>query len=176
MAGVGAVRGGRPDNTKTKVKEALLDGKKPIKVEVPDADVGLVIGKGGSIIKFIQETTGSSVRIPHSATPENPSVHCISITCTTEQGAKSEKIQILIIIKNKISNNNNNNNNNKRSNNHSGSNHHNTSNQLPAANVQVVIPNKDVGLCIGRQGCVIRHLQSQKPALIYPSNHHRGET
>jgi len=161
-AGGGAASGGRTDNTESKVQEALLEGHKLVKVEVPDADVGLVIGKGGSTIKFIQETTGSSVQIPHSATPENPSVRCISITCPTEQGAESAKIQILNIIKNKISNSNHH----HKPNNHTGSNHHNTSNQPPAASVQVVIPNKDVGLCIGRQGCVIRQLQSKTETRI----------
>ena len=142
--------GGRTDNTEAKVQEALSGGHKLVKVEVPDADVGLVIGKGGSTIKFIQETTGSSVQIPHAAEPDNPSVRIISITCPTEEGAEGAKTQILNIIKNKPIGN------------HRGSNsNHNGGMNKDAVSVQVAIPNKDVGLCIGRQGCVIRQLQGK---------------
>ena len=143
--------GGRTDNTEAKVQEALAEGHKLVKVEVPDADVGLIIGKGGTTIKFIQETTGSSVQIPHSADTDNPSVRSISITCPTEGGAESAKLQILNIIKNKPVNN------------HRGTNnsYNNGGMNKAAASVQVVIPNKDVGLCIGRQGCVIKQLQGK---------------
>jgi far upstream element-binding protein len=149
--GGGGGGGGRTDNTEAKVQEALGEGHKLVKVEVPDADVGLIIGKGGTTIKFIQETTGSSVQIPHSADTDNPSVRSISITCPTEGGAEAAKSQILNIIKNKPVNNHNGNNN---SYNNGGMNN-------VAASVQVVIPNKDVGLCIGRQGCVIKQLQGK---------------
>ena len=146
--GVGG--GGRTDNTDAKVQEALAEGHKLVKVEVPDADVGLVIGKGGSTIKYIQETTASSVQIPHAADPDNPSVRSISITCPTEEGAEAAKSQIVNIIKNKPASN------------HKGNNsHHNTSMNQAAVIVDVVIPNKDVGLCIGRQGCVIKQLQGK---------------
>jgi len=149
----GAGVGGRTDNTEAKVQEALTEGHKLVKVEVPDADVGLIIGKGGSTIKFIQETTGSSVQIPHTADTDNPSVRSISITCPTDEGAEAAKSQILNIIKNKPINNHHKGNNN---------NHNNSmANVSPATSVQVVIPNKDVGLCIGRQGCVIRQLQGK---------------
>jgi far upstream element-binding protein len=146
----GAGVGGRTDNTDSKVQEALAGGHKLVKVEVPDADVGLVIGKGGATIKYIQETTGSSVQIPHAADTDNPSVRSISVTCPTEEGAEAAKQQILNIIKNKPMNNL------KGSN----SNHNNSMNNA-AASVEVVVPNKDVGLCIGRQGCVIKQLQSK---------------
>lgn len=148
----GAGVGGRTDNTEAKVQEALAEGHKLVKVEVPDADVGLIIGKGGSTIKFIQETTGSSVQIPHTADTNNPTVRSISITCPTEEGAEAAKAQVLDIIKNKPNNH------------HKGinSNHNNIMNKVsPAASVEVAIPNKDVGLCIGRQGCVIRQLQGK---------------
>jgi len=140
--------GGRSDNTEAKVQEALAGGHKLVKVEVPDADVGLVIGKGGSTIKFIQETTGSSIQIPQSAEPDNPSIRIISITCPTDTGAEAAKSQILNILKNKPTNRGTNSNFNNSVNNN-------------AASVQVIIPNKDVGLCIGRQGCVIRQLQGK---------------
>jgi len=146
----GAGVGGRTDATDAKVQEALAQGHKLVKVEVPDADVGLVIGKGGTTIKYIQETTGSSVQIPRAADPDNPSVRSISVTCPTLEGAEAAKTQILNIIKNKPANN------------HKGpSSHHGGSMNQNAASLEVPIPNKDVGLCIGRGGCVIKQLQSK---------------
>mmetsp|Transcript_5977 Transcript_5977/g.16992 ORF Transcript_5977/g.16992 Transcript_5977/m.16992 type:complete len:777 (+) Transcript_5977:126-2456(+) len=159
--GGGAGSGGRTDNTDAKVQEALAEGHKLVKVEVPDADVGLIIGKGGSTIKYIQETTGSSVQIPHSATPENPAARSISITCPTEQGAEAAKTQILNIIKNKMANNSQ-----KGTHMNNMSNTNIGSNQSPSVSLQVVVPNKDVGLCIGRQGCVIRQLQNKTDTRI----------
>ncbi len=141
--------GGRTDGTEAKVQEALAMGHKLVKVDVPDADVGLVIGKGGSTIKYIQESTGSSVQIPRAAEPENPSVRSISITCPTEEGAESAKQQIMNIIKNKPANN------------RVGNNQYNGGMNQNAASLEVPIPNKDVGLCIGRQGCVIKQLQGK---------------
>eukprot|EP00536_Pseudo-nitzschia_multiseries_P010638 jgi/Psemu1/67513/estExt_Genemark1.C_3330001 len=160
--GGGPGSGGRTDNTDTKVQEALAEGHKLVTVEVPDADVGLVIGKGGSTIKYIQESTGSSVQIPHTAIPENPSLRSISITCPTEQGAEAAKTQILNIIKSKLANNTNTH---KAIMNNTGSGIA-SSNQSSAVSVQVAVPNKDVGLCIGRQGCVIRQLQNKTDTRI----------
>ena len=50
----------------------------------------------------------------------------------------------------------------KPANNHKGpSSHHGGSMNQNAASLEVPIPNKDVGLCIGRGGCVIKQLQSK---------------
>ena len=154
--GGGGNSGGRTDNTETKVQEALAEGHKLVKVEVPDADVGLIIGKGGATIKQIQSSTGSCVQIPKAANADNASVRTISITCPTQEGAEAAKTQVVNIIQNKITNNNN----------HSGQGNNSNYNNMqstgpPAASVQVAVPNKDVGLCIGRQGCVIRQLQGK---------------
>jgi len=160
--GNGVVDGGgtnssiRTDSTEIKVQEALAEGHKLVKVEVPDADVGLVIGKGGATIKFIQGSTGSCIQIPHAANADDASIRTISITCPTQEGAEAAKTQVVNIIQNKTKTQNNSgkNNNNNHDNN-------NTNNGPPPAIVQVAVPNKDVGLCIGRNGCVIRQLQGK---------------
>jgi len=141
------------DSTEIKVQEALAEGHKLVKVEVPDADVGLVIGKGGVTIKFIQGSTGSCIQIPQVANADDASIRTISITCPTQEGAEAAKTQVLTAIfktKNKINNTNNSNHDNN-----------NINNGPPPASVQVAVPNKDVGLVIGRQGCVIKQLQGK---------------
>ena len=48
---------------------------------VPEACVGLVIGKGGETIHRIQSTTGSRVQIPHMADPNtNPPMRMVAIS------------------------------------------------------------------------------------------------
>jgi polyribonucleotide nucleotidyltransferase len=74
-----------------------------VKVEVPDADVGLIIGKGGTTIKSIQETTGASIQIPPSGNADNPSVRTINITHPNEQGANAAKQQIEHVLSSKPS-------------------------------------------------------------------------
>jgi far upstream element-binding protein len=74
-----------------------------VTVEVPDADVGLIIGKGGTTIKSIQETTGASIQIPPSGNADNPSVRTINITHPDEQGANAAKQQIEHVLSSKPS-------------------------------------------------------------------------
>jgi len=154
----GPPSGGSKDG---KVNEALAAGHALVKVEVPDADVGLIIGKGGTTIKSIQETTGASIQIPTSGNPDNPSVRTISITHPNEQGANAAKEQIQNLLNSKPSY---------------------AQNQGPQTSVQIMIPDKDVGLCIGRQGCVIREMQNktgtriQIPSQPTPGQPHRVAT
>lgn len=191
-AGVGGGGGGRMDNTATKVQEAVAEGHKLVQVDVPDADVGLVIGKGGVTIKFIQSSTGSNVHIPHSANTgegSDPSVRTVSITCPTQEGADSAKIQIEQILQNKRDNEQ------KRQSylvanaaaaavaangggaatvvgtmtgQYGGPGVGAMAPQpvVPQASVQVAVPHQDVGLCIGRQGSVIKHLQEKTKTQI----------
>jgi far upstream element-binding protein len=93
-SGGGGVKDGR-------VADALAHGHSLVKMDVPDADVGLIIGKGGSTIKGIQESTGSQVQIPAVGNPDNPSVRTISITCPTQEGAESAKSQIQNVLNSK---------------------------------------------------------------------------
>lgn len=167
----GVGHGGGPPAATTpdaKVHEALVAGHKLVTVEVPDADVGLIIGKAGATIKSIQDLTGSSIQIPPSGNPDNPSVRTISITNPSEEGAQAAKVQIESVLKSKPSYA-------QGGPTSYGSSNDNSQTRVNGAplqvTIQVMVPDKDVGLCIGRQGCVIREMQNKTGTRIQiPSN------
>mmetsp|Transcript_393 Transcript_393/g.562 ORF Transcript_393/g.562 Transcript_393/m.562 type:complete len:634 (-) Transcript_393:542-2443(-) len=144
-----------------KVNEAVAAGHRLVEVKVPDADVGLIIGKGGSTIKHIQDTTGASIQIPPSGNIDDPSVRTVSVTHPTEEGARMAKHQIEELLKSKPSF---------------------SKDQGQQITLQVLIPDRDVGLCIGRQGCVIKEMQHksgtriQIPSQPTPGQPHRIAT
>ena len=129
-----------------RLREAIAAGHAVVQVEIPDADVGLIIGRGGSTIKGIQDRSGANVQIPQAGDPSNPSVRTVNITHPSQDGAEMAKKMVQDILDSKMSNN------------HGGG---------PAiggpnhVTVMVEIPDKDVGMCIGRGGCVIREMQTQ---------------
>ena len=86
-----------------KVNDAVAAGHALVKVDVPDADVGLIIGKGGTTIKSIQETTGASIQIPPMGNPDNPSTRTVRITHPNEAGAIQAKQQIENLLNSKPS-------------------------------------------------------------------------
>lgn len=98
-----AAGGGGGGGKDGKVQEALAAGHVLVKVDVPDGDVGLIIGKGGATIKSIQESTGASIQIPSSGNADNPSVRTLSVTHPNEQGANAAKQQIEYLLKSKPS-------------------------------------------------------------------------
>jgi far upstream element-binding protein len=149
-------------------------------LDVPDADVGLVIGKGGcksfhfgysgrififgctsphfapiffcvslftATIHQIQEQTGANIQIPKAATDSVKGIRTLTITCSTEEGANRAKALVAEVLQAKLATANFNNNNNAGASN-------------SAVTIAVEIPDRDVGLCIGRQGCVIKHMQN----------------
>lgn len=137
------------------VQQALAIGHKVVEVDVPDADVGLVIGKGGTTIKSIQEQTGATIQVPKQGNVDNPALRTLQITHPEEQGALMAKEMVENVLKTKpgylqqmamL-----------RQQQHLPSQ---TGTQQPDCSVQVMIPDKDVGLVIGRQGCVIKYMQN----------------
>jgi far upstream element-binding protein len=86
-----------------KVQEALAAGHALVQVDVPDADVGLIIGKAGATIKAIQEQTGAQVQIPPSGSSEKPDTRTVSITHPTEEGAMMAKRRIEDLLNSKPS-------------------------------------------------------------------------
>jgi len=77
-----------------KVQEALSMGHALVELEVPDADVGLIIGKAGMTIKSIQDQTGAQVQIPPRPADDKPEVRTVSITHPTPEGAQMAKRRI----------------------------------------------------------------------------------
>jgi transcription antitermination factor NusA-like protein len=82
------------------LKEALDAGHALVTVQVPDADVGLVIGKGGATIKAIQEQTGANIQVPPSADTNDATKRTISITHADKAGALAAKERIESLLKN----------------------------------------------------------------------------
>lgn len=82
------------------LKEAVEAGHALVTVQVPDADVGLVIGKGGATIKAIQDQTGANIQVPPSADVNDPSKRTISITHMEESMALAAKERIENLLKN----------------------------------------------------------------------------
>jgi hypothetical protein len=90
--------------------------------------------------------------------PDNPLVRTLQISHATEQGAQYAKQRIEDILKSKPSF------------------AADAGPQSRTTSIQVVIPDKDVGLCIGRQGCVIKHMQNTTNTRIQiPQNANPGE-
>jgi KH domain len=128
-----------------------------------------LVTKGGVTIKSIQESTGSKVQIPPSGSNmEDPSIRKISITCPTEEGALAAKDQIDKIMASK-----------KPS---TATGPVAVAPTEPQMTIEVLIPDQDVGLCIGRQGCVINELQRRSgtriniPAHPVPGQQYRVAT
>jgi len=84
-----------------KVAAALASGQQLVTVQVPDADVGLVIGKGGMNIRSMQDRTGANIQIPQQADIGNPTVRTISITHPTIDGATLAKSLVEEILRSK---------------------------------------------------------------------------
>lgn len=73
------------------------DGSESMELLIPNERVGLIIGRGGTTIKSIQQRTGSSVTIPQTPDPNNPSMRLITIrgTIDAKEAAKQEIMSIL---------------------------------------------------------------------------------
>jgi far upstream element-binding protein len=138
-----------------RVAEAVAAGHVLLTVDIDDVDVGYMIGKQGTTIRQIQDQTGASIQVPTSQ-PGVPK-RTISITHPTAEGAEQAKQVILETVSRKKS-----------------ANAPSTGNQIT---VQIPIPDHSVGLCIGRQGNVIKAMQAQSGASIQiPSQPVPGQT
>mmetsp|Transcript_6616 Transcript_6616/g.10920 ORF Transcript_6616/g.10920 Transcript_6616/m.10920 type:complete len:416 (-) Transcript_6616:135-1382(-) len=133
--------GGGNNSQEARTKDAVQSGHVLVTVAVPDTDVGLIIGKAGSTIKGIQDRSGANIQIPQSGDADNPNIRTVSITHPHGEGASLAKQMIEDILGSK-------------------------KNQSPQLTIQVEIPDKDVGMCIGRSGCVIREMQNQSGTKI----------
>lgn len=135
------------------------------KVEIPNAKVGLVIGKGGDTIKQIQLQSGARVQITKD-TDHNPNVpfRTVELMGTPEQIDRAEQAIHDVIAEADAAAAN--------------------SNPGPYASageqIQLTVPTNKVGLIIGRGGETIKGLQSKTGAriqlvpLLGPSEYHSG--
>lgn len=125
--------GGGSNNAHNKdmqrVHEAIQSGHEHVIVKVPDADVGLVIGKSGATIKSLQERTGASIQV--LPTSDADGMRTVNVTHPETAGAHAAKAMIEDILRSKTQKTH-------------------TQETNPQTNLQVMIPDSDVGLCIGR--------------------------
>jgi far upstream element-binding protein len=98
-------------------------------------------------IKQIQDQSGASLHIPKVANAESPTVRTVQITCPNPDGANLAKRLVEDVLKTKPG---------YSANAITGEN---PSSLGPQVSIQISIPDKDVGLCIGRGGCVIKYMQ-----------------
>ena len=105
MMGGGAGAAGPGSNATAQMaqlQKALAEGQQHVTVQVPDADVGLIIGKGGAQIRTIQESSGANVQIPQVADANNPAVRTVNITHPNKEGAEFAKQMIQEILNTKL--------------------------------------------------------------------------
>ena len=118
-----------------KVEQAVHAGHVLVEMKVPDTDVGLVIGRAGSTIKSIQEQSGANIQVPQQG---EDGMRTVLITHPSEAGANYAKQLIDDILRSRPA----------------------AAAAGPQVTVEIMIPDRDVGLCIGRGGCVIKQMQS----------------
>ena len=113
------------------------------KVPVPGDRIGLIIGKGGSTIKQIQDRTRTVVQIPNDADADNPTVRTISIGGDSHEAclAAQQEIQQAIIPQQ----------------------HQQGPSSSASANTTIFVPIPDerAGGVIGKGGCTIKELQAR---------------
>lgn len=155
-----------------KLKQAIAEGQILLTVQVPDADVGLIIGKGGCSIKSIQDRSGANVQIPPIADADNPMVRTVNVTHPTQEGAELGKQLIEEILRTKLQG--------RGSMTYGGGmGQYGAGGGMggqPGSNpgdtsIQIEIPDKDVGMVIGRSGCVIREMQTKTRTRIQIPSH-----
>ncbi|KAF1325595.1 Far upstream element binding protein 3, partial [Globisporangium splendens] len=114
------------------------DGSESMELHIPNERVGLIIGRAGATIKSIQQRTGSSVTIPQTPDPNNPSMRLITIRGTI-QAKEAAKQEILAIINDD----------------HGGRGGH------GGSTIYMQVPNDRVGVVIGKRGETIRGIQDR---------------
>lgn len=86
------------DPAEDKFRAALAQGHAHLQIQIPDKDVGLVIGRQGTNMKQIQDATNAHVHIPSAADASNPAVRTCNITCITIEGAQQAQQMIQEIL------------------------------------------------------------------------------
>ena len=63
-------------------------------VAVPNDKVGLIIGRGGSTIKGIQDKTGAHVQIPQPGEGDDPAFRTITVSASSNEAAEAAQAEI----------------------------------------------------------------------------------
>jgi far upstream element-binding protein len=122
---------------------------------------------------MIQEQTGSSIQVPKTGNADNPLIRTLNITCPQLHGAQRAKEMVEDVLKTKPGYQQQ-----MRLLQQQGAQMAHQHHQPTEVSVMVNIPDKDVGLCIGKQGIVIKYMQNttQTKIQIPPSVANPGDT
>ena len=112
------------------------------KMMIPNDKVGLVIGKGGAMIKALMARTVTQIQVPHDVDRDNPTLRPVIITGDSENVLEAKK-QIQAIVDGQTG-------------------------SLPEGMpvVTMTVPDDKVGLVIGKGGNVIRDIQMRTKSRI----------
>lgn len=125
------------------------------KMDVPNAKVGLIIGKAGETIKYLQHQSGAKIQVTRD-TDSDPSstTRQVELTGTMEQINRAEQLITDVIAEADAGNS-------------AALVARGFSSAQPGSEqVQIKVPNNKVGLIIGRGGETIKNLQSRTGARI----------
>lgn len=92
MSGYGASGVDSSGGQRKQQKE--MDHSFILKVPVPNDKIGIIIGKGGTTIKSIQERTRTTVQIPSEPDQDNAAVRTISIGADTQESVIAAQLEI----------------------------------------------------------------------------------
>ncbi|CAK9207684.1 unnamed protein product [Sphagnum troendelagicum] len=116
------------------------------KIDVPNSKVGLVIGKGGETIKYLQHQSGARIQVARDADSDpRLSTRQVELTGNPEQINRAEQLVKDVIAEASAG----------------GPGGLARGFGPPGEQVQVKVPNNKVGLIIGRGGETIKNLQSR---------------
>lgn len=109
-----------------------------VKLPVPNDKVGIIIGKGGTTIKGIQDRSRTNVQIPQVPDADNPQVRTLSIGGDTKEAVDAAQMEIFMTLQN----------------------HEQGAQPSPDALV-LQVPNDRVGVIIGKQGSTVKDIQNR---------------
>jgi far upstream element-binding protein len=114
-----------------------------LKVPVPNDKVGVIIGKGGNIVKGIQERTHTLIHIPSAPDEDNKATRTLSICGDTRDAVDAAQMEIFVILQQQQQQ---------------------TSGGViggVANAMYLAVPDERVGVIIGRAGCTIKDIQAR---------------
>ncbi|KAI7999159.1 Far upstream element-binding protein 1 [Camellia lanceoleosa] len=124
------------------------------KVDIPNGRVGVIIGKGGETIKYLQLQSGAKIQVTRDMDADpNSLTRMVELMGTPDQIAKAEQLIHDVLSEAEVGG--------------SGSASRRVTGQLPGAEQFVMkIPNNKVGLVIGKGGETIKNMQARSGARI----------
>ncbi|PIA64417.1 hypothetical protein AQUCO_00100118v1 [Aquilegia coerulea] len=123
------------------------------KIDIPNGRVGVIIGKGGETIKYLQSQSGAKIQVTRDmdADPNSPN-RAVELTGTSEQISKAEQLIKEVLAEAESGG--------------SGLATKRFTGQAGADQFSMKVPNNKVGLIIGKGGETIKTMQAKSGARI----------